>query len=123
MMYPQGSTVVNATSGNVTAAVATATLPADANQFNFLAGFDITGCGATAGSVVDVTVTGVAGGTLTYKLVVPAGATVSHGFQQKFFDPPLKSSAKNTAIVVSCPSLGAGNLHNAVHAFGFKYPE
>lgn len=122
-MYPQGAQPVNATSGNVAAGTATATLPADANAYNYLAGFDISGAGATAGSVVDVTVSGVHGGPLTYKIAVPAGAAVAHGFQQKFFDPPLKSTAKNTAITVSCPTLGVGNLHNVVHAFGFKMGE
>lgn len=124
MDYPQASTPLNATSGNVTAAVAAASLPADANQFNYLTGFEITGCGATGASVVDVTLSGLAGGiSMIFKLVVPAGATTAHAGLSKRFDPPLKGNAKNTAITISCPSLGAGNLHNVAHIFGFKKPE
>jgi hypothetical protein len=34
------------------------------------------------------------------------------------FDPPLEASAQNVAIVVSLPSLGAGNTNTTVNARG-----
>lgn len=37
------------------------------------------------------------------------------------FNPPLASSAKNTNIVVSVPSLGTGNTNSTVVAHGFLY--
>lgn len=126
--YPVGSTgkdavPVQASSGNVAAGVATATLPAGgANVMTYLSGFEFTGAGATAGSIVALTVTGVIGGTMTYNIPVPTGATVSIPPLVVEFNPPLQASALNTAISVSVGSLGAGNTNSAVCAHGYQLP-
>ncbi|WP_283807294.1 hypothetical protein [Bradyrhizobium sp. Tv2a-2] len=36
------------------------------------------------------------------------------------FNPPLPASAANTAITVSCPSLGSGNTNNSVNVYGYQ---
>jgi hypothetical protein len=113
------ATPVKASSGNVAAAVATATIPAVAGKTAYITGFDITGAGATAGSVVNPTITGLLGGTSTYTLTVATGATTANPVLSVSFQPPLPASAVNTAIVVSCPSLGAGNTNNTVNAYGY----
>jgi hypothetical protein len=114
-----GRKQVNATSGNVAAAVATATLPAVAGRINFLTSFEVTGGGATAGSLVVVTVTGLLGGTLSYIFAPPAGATLGATPLTVAFPYPLEATGTNTAIAVSCPSLGAGNTNAAVCAHGY----
>lgn len=114
-----GGKQINASSGNVAAAAATATLAAVAERINFLSGFEVTGAGATAASVVAVTVTGLLGGTLTYNVVVPAGATTSITPLVVSFTRPLEASAANTAIVVSAASFGVGNTNASVNAHGF----
>ncbi len=86
----------------------------------YIAGFAVTGAGATGASVIDVTVTGVLGGTQTFKLVIPAGAGAAIVPLVVAFDPPIPSSAINTAITVNVPSFGAGNLHAAATAYGFQ---
>src|SRR5581483_4876765 len=53
----------------------TATLPATAGKVNYLEGFDISGGGATAASVIEVSITGLNGGTIKYELPIAAGAT------------------------------------------------
>lgn len=112
--------VASYSSGNVAAATASATIPAPSNgQTAFLTGFEVTGAGATAASVVALTVTGLLGGTATYNVAVPAGATVGLAPLVFEFNPPLSASAANTAIVVSLPSLGAGNTNAAVVAHGY----
>jgi hypothetical protein len=113
-------TAVSASSGNVAAGVATATLAANATKTNYLSGFEITGGGATAASVITATVTGLLGGTLSYNIPVPAGATLGITPLVVEFNPPLPGSAINTAIVVSAPSFGAGNTNAAVNAHGFQ---
>jgi hypothetical protein len=119
MGVPVG-TQVAASSGNVAAAVATATLPAvSANRTNYLTGFDVTAGGATAGAIVNLTITGLLGGTRTYAYAAPTGAAVGANPLVVLFDPPLPASAANTAIVVSMPSLGAGNTNACVNAQGF----
>ncbi len=97
------------------------TLAASAGgQRTYICGFVITGGGATAASFIDVTVTGLLGGTATYKLFIPAGAaTTPITPLSVHFSQPLPSSATNTAIVVNVPSFGAGNLHAAATAYGF----
>lgn len=117
---PAGSTPINASSGDVANATATATLAAAAGQFTYLSGFVITGAGATGASVVTATVAGVTGGPLSYDIAVPAGAAVGITPLMVTFTTPVRSSAVNTAIVVSAPPFGAGNLHAAVSATGFQ---
>lgn len=107
-------------SGNVAAAAAVATLPAEVGKTNFLAGFQITAAGATAALPVNVTITGLKGGTLTYTFVFPAGVLLAAQPLAVAFYPPLVASAANVAIVVTCPSGGAGNTNAACNAQGFQ---
>jgi hypothetical protein len=126
--YPSGptgkdATPVQASSGNVAAATATATLAAGgANVMTYISGFEVTGSGATAGLPVTVTVTGILGGTLSYTYTAAAGVLVGNTPLIVEFNPPLQASALNTAIVVPCPSLGAGNTNNTVVAHGYQVP-
>lgn len=106
-------------SGNVAAAVAAATLTGAVGKTTYITGFSVTGAGATVGAVVNVTVTGLLGGTATYTYAAATGATVGNTPLVMNFVPPMPSSATNTNIVVSCPSLGAGNLNNTTVVTGY----
>lgn len=109
---------LNASSGNVAAGVTTATLPAIAGKTNYLTKMDIDGGGATAGSIINCTITGLVGGTATYPFAVIAGVLL--GNTKSIVPPaPLPASAVNVAIVGSCPSFGAGNTNAAVNLHGF----
>jgi hypothetical protein len=110
---------VTAGSGNVANAVGAATIPAVANKTAFITGFDIIGAGATAASVVAPTLTGVVSGTRTFMYTAVAGTTLRNPDLSLRFNPPIPASAVNTAIVVSCPALGAGNTNLTVNAYGF----
>lgn len=116
---PAGAAPVNNSSGNVANTATTATLAGAAGVFTWLTGFEVTGAGATAASVILVTVTGAQGGTLTYVLVVPAGATTSIVPLTVEPSAPIRSSAVNTSIVVNVPAFGAGNTNAAVTAHGY----
>lgn len=118
--FPNGATSVTGASGNVAAAAANAQLGAVAAKSTYLTGFEVTGAGATAGSVILVTVTGVITGTLTYNLVIPAGATTSITPLIVEFSLPIISSAVNTAIAVNVPSFGAGNTNAATVVHGYN---
>ncbi len=114
---------VAAQSGNVAAAVATATLAAPGAQNKlFLCGFDVTAAGSTAGAAVNVTVTGLESGALNYVFTAPVGVLVPANPLNIKFDPPLPAAAKNAAIVVTMPSLGGGNTNAAIVAHGFYLP-
>lgn len=117
--YPPNAGVLQATSGNVAAATATATLTSSASNMAWIFGFDVNGGGATAASVVDCTVTGLVGATAHYSLPVPAGVAVALPSLSIRFPEPIPASAVNTNIVVSCPSLGSGNTNATVNAYGF----
>lgn len=114
------SAPISASSGNVAAAAATATLTSAAGKMMYITGFAVTGSGATAASVIQVTVTGVVGGTQTYIMTIPAGATTAVTPLIVNFPLPLAASGFNTNIVVSAPSFGAGNTNAAVVAYGIS---
>lgn len=118
VVYYTESQPITASSGNVAAATATATLTGKPGMSTYITGFVICGGGATAASVVQATVTGVTGGTMTLPIGIPAGATAGVNFQVNF-PLPIPSSALNTNIVVSVPSFGTGNTNAAVVAYGY----
>jgi hypothetical protein len=95
-------------------------LAAAANQTTYCTGFQITGAGATAGSVILVTLTGVVIQTQNYQLTIPTGAVVGVPNLIVTFNPPLPASAVNTAITLNVPSFGAGNTNAAAAIQGFR---
>lgn len=118
--YPAGSTPLSAGSANLAATAGSATLAAAAGVTTYITGFECTGGGATAGSLVSVTVTGLLGGTCTYTFAVPTGVAVGCTPLLVNFGRAVPASAVNTAIVVNLPSLGAGSTNAAVCAHGFR---
>lgn len=117
---PYGGTAVTSSSGNVAAATAAATLPAVSAKTTYLSGFMFTSSGSTGALVVDCTVTGLISGTWTFSYTTVAGATLANAPLVVNLERPIPGSAVNTAIVVSCPTLGAGNAHAAMTAWGFN---
>jgi hypothetical protein len=111
---------LTAASGNVVAAPAVATLPGAPGLTTFISGFEITASGATAASCVNATVAGVVSGSLTYAFCAPAGVTAEAPPLIVNFNPPIPAASVNTAIVVTLPSLGAGNANAAVVTHGFQ---
>jgi len=95
------------------------TLAAAAGFRTYLSGFVVTGAGATAGSTIAITITGLTS-TLNFRLIIPAGAGVGVTPLIVVFDRPIAASADNTAIVVNVPSFGAGNTDAAAAAWGFR---
>ena len=65
-----------------------------------------------------VTVTGLAIGTLSFKLAIPAGATVGVTALNVRFGEGLSASAVNTAITLNVPSFGVGNTDAAAALWG-----
>ncbi len=120
--HPADSTPIHNSSGNVAAASAVATIAAVGDRLAYLVGFELTAAGATAGAVVVATITGLLGGTLSYVFAFPTGATVGVAPLTVAFDPPIPASAKNTAIVVTLPSGGAGNTNAAAVVHGYYLP-
>lgn len=111
-------TRIQASSGTVANTPASAQLGAVAGRTTYLSGFEVTAGGATAGSVLDVTVTGP-GQTLHYAFTIPTGAAVPANPLIVEFSDPIPAAAPNTAITVACPAAGAGNTGQAVTAHGY----
>lgn len=112
-----GGTALEIGSTGANAAL-TATLAAAAGVSTYITGFSVTCGGATAGSLITVTVTGPTN-TLSYILAVPTGVTLQSNLLI-VFPFPVAASAANTAIVVNMPAAGAGNTSQAVMAYGFR---
>lgn len=111
---------VGATSGNVAAGVASATLAGTSGKTTYIAGLWIMGTGATTGSVISCTLTGVLGGTISIPVAVPTGVTTQVVPIIVPFGKPIPASAANTAIVASCPSFGAGSTTASVSVQGYQ---
>ena len=114
-------TPLNASTGDLAATAGTATLAGNADGSTvYCSGFEITGGGATGASVVQATITGLTGGTLTLNVPVPAGATLGIQPLVVEFNPAIPASAINTNIVLNLPSFGAGNAHAAGNIHGYR---
>jgi hypothetical protein len=102
----------------------TATLAATAGKTNYLEGFDISGGGATAAAVIEVSITGLAS-ALKFEMAVAAGAAanvnpLAPGYYSVRFPEPLPASGVNVAIAIAVPSFGTGNTNAAVTAYGYQ---
>ncbi len=112
---------ITASSGNVAAATATATLAAATGKVTYICGFAITSSGSTGAAVVSPTVTNVITGTMTFTYTTVAGVTLANApLIVPFTTRCIPANAPNTTIVVSVPSLGAGNTNTTVSAWGYQ---
>jgi hypothetical protein len=118
--YPAGAVPITASSGNVAAGSAVATLAGVAGKTTYISGFEITGTGATLGLAVTPTVAGTISGTLSYTYAAIAGALLGNNPLMVQYSKSIPASAVNTAIVVTCPTLGTGNTNSTVTAHGYQ---
>lgn len=103
------------TTGTVAATLTTGT----GDTFWYCCGFEIAYGGATAGSIVNATLSGLLGGTITYPLAVPTGVT-SGALIQVEFPMALIQAAVATPVVLTVPALGAGSTNVGVALHGFR---
>lgn len=94
-------------------------LAAAAAKTTYITGFAVTGGGATAASVIRITVDGTAT-QLNYDLGIPAGATLGVTPLIVTFSRPIPASAVNSAITLNVPSFGAGNTIAAAAVYGYQ---
>jgi hypothetical protein len=126
IVSPDNTVSYTAVSAGGAAQTNTATLAATSGRVNYLIGFDVTGGGATAASIIEISITGLAAGTLKYEVPILAGVTgpAFGGTSAPYiysvrFPVPLPASAVNTAISVAVPSFGSGNTNANVVAYGY----
>jgi hypothetical protein len=105
--------------GTAAAAAITLTQPAVAGKINFVTGIIISGGGATAASIITVTL--ASGGTtiLSLNIAVPAGVTGGIIPIVISFDTPVAGLGANQNMVLTVPSFGAGNTNAAAFLQGF----
>ncbi|CAL8981864.1 hypothetical protein RHODGE_RHODGE_03985 [Rhodoplanes serenus] len=108
-------------SGNVANAAATATMSAVVDRTHYLCGFIIMSTGATAATVVNATISGLLGGTITLPYAVKADPAAQNETVALDLAPCMPASAPNTAITLTLPALGAGNTNAAVAIYGYRY--
>lgn len=120
--HHQGVAVIPAPAGGINHqanATASSAIAAVAAKMGYLAGFSITGGGATAAALKKATITGLSIGTMTIDIAVPAGATGAIAPIFVTFPNPIPASAVNTAITLSVPAFGAGNTDVDVAIWGY----
>lgn len=109
-------TPVTASATAAAAQANTVTLPAVPGQTTYINGFICTSGIPGANQIGVVTVTGCAGGTLSFQFP----ETTGFGGQLVIFFPyPIPASAPNTAISVNIPAIGSGAV-TAAAAYGFQ---
>jgi len=119
--HPADTFAIAGASGNVANATATATLTVTAGQRAFMCSFSITGGGATAGALVNATITGLTGGTQTFVVGVATGVTVGNAPIVFDINPCVPAASVGTNIVLTVPALGAGNTNSAATITGYRY--
>ena len=107
-----------ASSGDVSAAVSTATLAAPTGNAQWaVTSLDVEGAYATGASMVVCTVTGLQGGTMTLDvtvgLITLVSGIVNQPIEYQWLVP--LSSNPATAVVFSCPSFGSGATHSSIN--------
>jgi hypothetical protein len=107
---------VTATGGANAAVVAT--MPAVPGWVNVIQGYDITGTGATAAALVDITISNL-GVAVSHKAVVPAGVTALCERSVRFPNG-LRATGANLPIAVTLPALGLGSLAATVNVYGYR---
>jgi len=115
--YPAGAVPLTATSTGANAPI-TATLPAAAGKTTYVTSLQASATGASAPSVVNVTLVGALGGTLSWQKVNPSGSEMP--VLSLNFNPPCPASALNTALVLTMPAAGAGTVGQSVSIQGFQ---
>lgn len=113
---PPGSTPGETGSSTVTGAQLIQTIPASPGQFSWITGFDVTVGPAAAGATVTLTITGLTN-TLSYTVTAVVGDMRVLSIR---FPGALRSTAVNTAITVTLPSVGGGAAVNALDVFGYN---
>jgi hypothetical protein len=110
-------------SATAAAAASNAALPAVAGKTNWIEGFDLSGCAATTGSTIAVTITGLLGGTMSFSVAIQGAVTNpafgGNGIYSVRFPEPLPASGVNTAITVNVPSFGAGSTAQSCSVYGY----
>lgn len=119
--FPGNATPITISATGSTGAIS-ATLPAAAAKFTYICGFNYQGSDATAAVVGNIAVTGTITATMNFGYAALAlGATVPQPPPViQNFSPCVPSSAVNTAIVVTPPTLGAGATLATVSAWGYQ---
>jgi hypothetical protein len=112
-------TPVSASSTGAAGAIS-ATLTHATGKTTYLTGFTVTGSGATAASVITVTLAGCAGGTMSFVMAIPAGVTAAVQPLSVSFNPALAAATPSSDIVLSVPTLGPGNTNIAASLWGYQ---
>ncbi len=100
--------------GVATAGALSVTLSALAGNFTYLDGFELTVAPGTVGGSAELSVAGGIGGPWLYEIVSTVAGGQDYSFQ---FPKGRKTTAVNTAFVITMPSLGAttGKVSCAAH--------
>lgn len=116
-----GVKVYTAATSSLPAAANNVSIPAGgAGTLNYVTAIGVSGGGATAASVIALSILGTAGANFGWYYFVPAGAGIAAPtFVMEFAGPGIPASALNSAITLSCPSFGAGNAQASAYIRGY----
>ena len=111
--------IISYSASVATSGVCAVSMPNDGVNFWFCSGFEITAGGATAAQLNTATITGLLGGTLSYKFGVPAGVSSPATPLQVSFPSALAAASVGADVVLSVAGF-AGNLGVCAVIHGYK---
>jgi hypothetical protein len=117
-LAPSGAAQSNV-NGTATAGTATATLTGVASRFTYVTAMEVTIITTATGGSAELSLTGLAGGTVVYEIDAPAIVGTIGQYLMNWGYPGLQSSAVNTSIVATLPTLGAGTGKVSVVLHGY----
>lgn len=115
---PAAATMLSEGAVGTTGALAV-TFAAVALKTNYVSGIQITGLGATSAALITVTLVGLLGGTRTWYIACPEGATLQMAPLIVPFPIPIPASAVNTALVLNTSAPGSGGGGIAANMQGY----
>lgn len=118
--YPPGSTPTGSVASGANTGGFGVSITPGATTYAYLCGAQVNGLGATGATTVTPTITGAAGGTLTYQgqYTFPAGAAVVTTPFERTFTPCLRGSAPGIAVTFNVPG-AAGNTATNSQIWGY----
>ena len=108
-----------AATANTAATAQTISLAHVSAQTTYVSGIYVNIGGATAATVVTVTLSQIQSGPLQFDVAVPTTISQNNSFSVQF-NPPLAANGTNVSPQLATTSPGAGNTLNVVSMWGFR---
>ena len=112
---------VNLTGSGANSGISLSFPTSNSERVNYITGLEVTGAGATAASIVTVTLNGLYSGiTMQWDIAIPAGVTTPITPLVLNFTPPISGGTIGAGNTLTVPAFGAGNTNAKANLRGYQ---